>query len=154
MVLGLQLSVNMSWLETWLLVKVTGINHICFTFIVGNDIYYFVFFLIALFKLQDANKRFGTFMGALSGGRIFITRMALAKLKMALTVAIRFSAIRQQFGPKDTEEIPILEYQLQQWRLIPYLAAAYALEQFSKTIFLEFTEFQIGQMTGATSNRQ
>lgn len=52
-------------------------------------------------------------MGALSGGRIFITRMALAKLKMALTVAIRFSATRQQFGPKDTQETPVLEYQLQ-----------------------------------------
>ncbi|XP_036002093.1 peroxisomal acyl-coenzyme A oxidase 3 [Fundulus heteroclitus] len=103
---------------------------------------------------KDPSKRFGTFMGALSGGRIFITRMALGKLKMALTVAIRFSATRRQFGPKDTEEIPVLEYQLQQWRLIPYLAAAYALEQFSKSIFFKFTEFQIGQKTGATSNRQ
>uniref|UniRef100_A0A669E3G6 Acyl-coenzyme A oxidase n=1 Tax=Oreochromis niloticus TaxID=8128 RepID=A0A669E3G6_ORENI len=95
---------------------------------------------------KDPKKRFGASLGALSGGRVYITRMALINLKLALTVAIRFSAARRQFGPKDTEEIPVLEYQLQQWRLIPYLAAAYALENFTKSIFMNFVEFQIGQM--------
>ncbi|XP_042257484.1 peroxisomal acyl-coenzyme A oxidase 3 [Thunnus thynnus] len=103
---------------------------------------------------KDPNKRFGASLGALSGGRISITRMALTNLKLALTVAIRFSATRRQFGPKDTEEIPVLEYQLQQWRLIPYLAAAYALEHFSKSIFMNFVEFQIGQIMRDKSDRQ
>lgn len=103
---------------------------------------------------KDPNKRFGSSLGALSGGRVSITRMALVNLKLALTVAIRFSATRRQFGPKDTEEIPILEYQLQQWRLIPYLAAAYALEHFSKSIFMNFVEFQFGQMMRDKSDRQ
>ncbi|XP_053199785.1 peroxisomal acyl-coenzyme A oxidase 3 [Scomber japonicus] len=103
---------------------------------------------------KDPNKRFGASLGALSGGRISITRMALTSLKLALTVAIRFSATRRQFGPKDTEEIPVLEYQLQQWRLIPYLAAGYALEHFSKTIFMNFVEFQIGQIMKDKSDRQ
>lgn len=109
-----------------------------------------------------------------------IARMALVNLKLALTVAIRFSATRRQFGPKDTEEVPVLEYQtqvrsaggsqcvraactdvhltvlllLQQWRLIPYLAAAYALEHFTKSFFLNFVEFQIGQMMKDKSDRQ
>lgn len=103
---------------------------------------------------KDPNKRFGASLGALSGGRISITRMGMTNLKLALVVAIRFSATRRQFGPKDAEEIPVLEYQLQQWRLIPYLAAAYALEHFSKTIFTNFLEFQIGLMMKDKSNRQ
>lgn len=43
---------------------------------------------------------------------------------------------------------------LQQWRLIPYLAAAYALELFTKSIFMNFVEFQIGQVMRDKSDRQ
>lgn len=103
---------------------------------------------------KDPNKRFGASLGALSGGRVSITRMAVVNLKLALTVAIRFSATRRQFGPTNKGEIPVLEYQLQQWRLIPYLAAIYALDNFSKSIFMNFVEFQIGQMMGDKSDRQ
>ncbi|KAF3836719.1 hypothetical protein F7725_004183 [Dissostichus mawsoni] len=103
---------------------------------------------------KDPNKRFGESLGALSGGRVTITRMALVNLKLALTIAIRFSATRRQFGPKDTEEIPVLEYQLQQWRLIPFLAAAYALEHFTKSTFMNFVEFRIGQAMRLKDDRQ
>ncbi|RVE60242.1 hypothetical protein OJAV_G00178990 [Oryzias javanicus] len=103
---------------------------------------------------KDPNKRFGASLGALSGGRAYIGRMGVVNLKLALTIAIRFSATRRQFGPKDTEEIPVLEYQLQQWRLIPYLAAAYALEFFTKSVFMNFVEFQVGQMMKDKSDRQ
>ncbi|XP_028420165.1 peroxisomal acyl-coenzyme A oxidase 3-like [Perca flavescens] len=104
--------------------------------------------------IKDPNKRLGESLGALSVGRVYITRTALVNLKLALIIAIRFSATRKQFGPKNTEEIPVLEYQLQQWRLIPYLAVAYALEHFSKSIFMNFFEFQIGQMMREKSDRQ
>ncbi|XP_056156373.1 peroxisomal acyl-coenzyme A oxidase 3-like [Lampris incognitus] len=103
---------------------------------------------------KDPNKRFGAALGALSGGRISICRLAQDNLKLALTVAIRFSATRRQFGPRDSEEIPVLEYQLQQWRLLPFLAAAYALDHFSKSVFMNFVEFQVGQMMKDKSNRQ
>uniref|UniRef100_A0A6Q2XT03 Acyl-coenzyme A oxidase n=1 Tax=Esox lucius TaxID=8010 RepID=A0A6Q2XT03_ESOLU len=103
---------------------------------------------------KDPNKRFGASLGALSSGRVSITRMAVVNLKLALTVAIRFSATRRQFGPKEDEEIPVLEYQLQQWRLIPYLSALYALDHFSKSIFVNFVEFQLGMMTKDSSERQ
>ncbi|XP_015259807.1 PREDICTED: peroxisomal acyl-coenzyme A oxidase 3 [Cyprinodon variegatus] len=103
---------------------------------------------------KDPNKRFGASLGALSGGRVYITRMALTNLKLAVTVAIRFSATRKQFGPSEAVELPVLEYQLQQWRLIPYLAAAYALEHFTKTIFMNFVEFQMGQLMRDSSDRQ
>uniref|UniRef100_A0A3B3RMT8 Acyl-coenzyme A oxidase n=1 Tax=Paramormyrops kingsleyae TaxID=1676925 RepID=A0A3B3RMT8_9TELE len=103
---------------------------------------------------KDPSKRFGASLGALSGGRASITRMAVINLKLALTVALRFSATRRQFGPTDDQEIPVLEYQLQQWRLIPYLAAVYALDHFSKSLFKNFVEFQIGLMMKDNSERQ
>ncbi|XP_052004250.1 peroxisomal acyl-coenzyme A oxidase 3 [Xyrauchen texanus] len=103
---------------------------------------------------KDPNKRFGASLGALSGGRVGITRMALVNLKLAVTVAVRFSATRRQFGPKEDEEIPVLEYQLQQWRLIPYLAAVYALEHFTKSFTMNFVEFQIGLLMKDKSDRQ
>ncbi|ROL47911.1 Peroxisomal acyl-coenzyme A oxidase 3 [Anabarilius grahami] len=103
---------------------------------------------------QDPNKRFGASLGALSGGRVSITRMALVNLKLAMTVAVRFSATRRQFGPKEDEEIPVLEYQLQQWRLIPFLAAVYALEHFTRSFSMNFVEFQIGLLMKDKSDRQ
>ncbi|RXM36294.1 Peroxisomal acyl-coenzyme A oxidase 3 [Acipenser ruthenus] len=100
---------------------------------------------------KDPNKRFGASLGDLLGGRVPITRMGVINLKLAMTIEIRYSATRRQFGPKENEEIPVLEYQMQalmgnslvQWRLVPYLAAVLALDHFSKTLFVEF---QIGLM--------
>uniref|UniRef100_A0A671LY97 Acyl-coenzyme A oxidase n=1 Tax=Sinocyclocheilus anshuiensis TaxID=1608454 RepID=A0A671LY97_9TELE len=103
---------------------------------------------------KDPNKRFGASLGALSGGRVGITRMALVNLKLGVTVAVRFSATRRQFGPKEDEEIPVLEYQLQQWRLIPFLAAVYALEHFTRSFCMNFVEFQIGLLMKDKSDRQ
>lgn len=42
---------------------------------------------------------------------------------------------------------------LQQWRLFPYLAAAYVLEYFSQKLFLDFVEFRIAQILGDTKDR-
>ncbi|XP_053716978.1 peroxisomal acyl-coenzyme A oxidase 3 isoform X1 [Synchiropus splendidus] len=103
---------------------------------------------------KDPNKRFGASLGALSGGRVSITKMSLNNLNMGLCVAIRFSATRRQFGPTDKEEIPVLEYQLQQWRLLPYLAASYAVHHLCEFIFQSYVEFQMGQMMRDNGDRQ
>ncbi|XP_056411008.1 peroxisomal acyl-coenzyme A oxidase 3 isoform X2 [Hyla sarda] len=103
---------------------------------------------------KDPKQRLGASLGTLSSGRVSITGMAVTNLKLAITIAIRFSATRRQFGPTDKEEIPVLEYQLQQWRLIPYLAAAYALDYFSKTFFINLIELQVGIMMKDRSPRQ
>jgi len=42
----------------------------------------------------------------------------------------------------------------QQWRLIPKLAATYALAYFARTFFMNFVELQVGLMMGATAEEQ
>ncbi|GAB1597420.1 peroxisomal acyl-coenzyme A oxidase 3-like [Argonauta hians] len=101
---------------------------------------------ISPYKKKD---RLGVSLGALSNGRVAITGMGVAFLKEALTIAIRYSAARRQFGPKENEEIPILEYPLQQWRLFPYLAATYCIDHFSKYLFAALVKVHIGHMFGS-----
>lgn len=43
---------------------------------------------------------------------------------------------------------------LQQWRLLPYLAAAYALDHFSKSLFLDLMQLQQGLLGDDRSARQ
>ncbi|XP_050345374.1 peroxisomal acyl-coenzyme A oxidase 3-like [Nymphalis io] len=80
---------------------------------------------------RDPSKRFGASLGILSGGRVHITSISTNYLQKAIVIAIRYSAVRKQFGPQDAaEETPVLEYQQQQTRLLPYLATTFALRIF------------------------
>ncbi|XP_076992412.1 peroxisomal acyl-coenzyme A oxidase 3 [Tamandua tetradactyla] len=103
---------------------------------------------------KDTRQRFRTSLGSLSSGRVTIIGMSVVNLKLAVCIAVRFSATRRQFGPTDKEEIPVLEYQMQQWRLLPYLAAAYALDHFSKSLYLDMVELQQGLLQNDQSIRQ
>ncbi|XP_041457080.1 peroxisomal acyl-coenzyme A oxidase 3-like [Lytechinus variegatus] len=103
---------------------------------------------------KDPNKRFGASMGALSSGRVGITNIGLGNLKLAITIAVRYSAVRRQFGPTSEEELPVLEYQMQQWRLLPYVAAAFVLHHFSDKLFKHLVECQVSLMLGDKSERQ
>lgn len=103
---------------------------------------------------KDKKKRLGASLGALSGGRVSIVGMANANLMKAVTIAIRYSAVRRQFGPENSSiELPVLEYQLQQWRIFPYLAAAYVLLHFSTTLRKDFIEIQKSVMTKSDPDR-
>ncbi len=73
------------------------------------------------------NRRFFTMLGTLVGGRIGIPRSALSAAKSGLTIAVRYSDSRRQFGPESGSETPILNYRTQQKRLLPKVAKAYAL---------------------------
>ncbi|XP_045384226.1 peroxisomal acyl-coenzyme A oxidase 3 isoform X1 [Lemur catta] len=107
-----------------------------------------------LSPFKDVRERLGASLGSLSLGRVSIIGMSIVNLQLAVSIALRFSATRRQFGPTQEEEIPVLEYQLQQWRLLPYLAAAYALYHFSKSLFLDLVEQQQGLLGGDRSARQ
>ncbi|GIY03208.1 peroxisomal acyl-coenzyme A oxidase 3 [Caerostris darwini] len=97
---------------------------------------------------RDPNKRFGASMGTLSLARVFIINMGLSNLQKCLPISIRYSAVRRQFGPAEKEEWPVLEYQLQQWRLLPYLAATYVLHHFSSSFSRDFINFQMSVLFG------
>ncbi|XP_070572098.1 peroxisomal acyl-coenzyme A oxidase 3-like [Ptychodera flava] len=105
-------------------------------------------------EYKDPNKRFGASLGALSSGRVGITGIGVTNMKLCLPIAIRYSAVRRQFGPTETEEIPVIEYQLQQWRLVPYVAALYAVEYFFKKFMKYFVEFTVNNMVGVGGVRQ
>jgi len=77
--------------------------------------------------IASDNRRFFTMLGTLVGGRIGIPRSGLAASKSGLTIAIRYSDKRRQFGPEGGSEVPILNYRTHQRRLMPLLANAYAL---------------------------
>ncbi len=104
---------------------------------------------------KDAKKRFGVSLGTLSSGRVGLTHYGPCFMAQALTIAIRYGAIRTQFGPgKDQDEVSILEYQLHNHRLMTALATCYAWRNFSKSFFLDLAEFLMGVMTKDRSDRQ
>ncbi len=77
--------------------------------------------------IPSADRRFFTMIGTLVAGRVSVACGGVAAARVALTVAIRYATRRRQFGPADGHEVPILDYQTHQLRLMPALAAAYAL---------------------------
>jgi acyl-CoA oxidase len=72
-------------------------------------------------------KRFFTMLGTLVAGRVSVAVAALSAAKVGLSIAIRYSARRRQFGAPGEPESPIIEYRAQQHKLLPKLATAYAL---------------------------
>ncbi|XP_050305250.1 peroxisomal acyl-coenzyme A oxidase 3-like [Anthonomus grandis grandis] len=86
---------------------------------------------------SSESERFGASLLALSASRVEVIGQSETFGAWALTTAIRYSGVRKQFGPGD-QEIPVLEYQTQQYRLIPYLAAAYVYKHFTRHIHAEF----------------
>lgn len=77
-------------------------------------------------SLPTINKRFAATLGELVGGRVGLAYSSVGVLKIASTIAIRYSLLRQQFGPPKQPEVSILDYQSQQHKLMPMLASTYA----------------------------
>ncbi|SMP11965.1 Acyl-coenzyme A oxidase [Flavobacterium hercynium] len=99
--------------------------------------------------IPSDNRRFFTMLGTLVGGRIGIPRSALAAAKSGLTIAIRYSDQRRQFGPEGGLEVPILNYRMHQRRLLPHLAKTYAVHfalQYLTNRFLNKTESEMQEI--------
>ncbi|KAM8714913.1 hypothetical protein ACLKA7_002029 [Drosophila subpalustris] len=73
----------------------------------------------------EPGKALGAALESFSAGRIGIMQESANTLCSAAVIAVRYAAVRKQFGPeRQGEEMAIIEYQLHQYRIFPYLAAA------------------------------
>ncbi|MSP63225.1 MAG: acyl-CoA oxidase [Myxococcales bacterium] len=77
--------------------------------------------------IPSADRRFFTMLGTLVAGRISIAAASVSAAKVGLTIAVRWSARRRQFGPGGGAEVPLLHYLAHQRRLLVPLAATYGL---------------------------
>ena len=77
--------------------------------------------------IESVNARFFTMLGTLVRGRICVGGGAASATRKALSIATRYSLTRTQFRmPGSGAEIPLLDYQAQQRKLLPNIARAYA----------------------------
>ncbi len=67
-------------------------------------------------------------------------RRLLVNFQGSLTIAVRYGATRQQFGPANAPEIAVLDYSSQQEKLMPMLASAYAIHFTSRFLVDQFAE--------------
>ncbi|ELK14837.1 Acyl-coenzyme A oxidase-like protein [Pteropus alecto] len=77
--------------------------------------------------IEDKSARFNAILAALTPSRLAVTFQAMGAMKLGLTIAIRYSHSRRQFGPKAEEEVKIIAHQTQSLRLMPHLATTLAL---------------------------
>ncbi len=79
-------------------------------------------------RISSPAKRFFTTLSALVTGRVCIAWGSLSASKSGLTIAVRYGQKRRQFGPPGDSETRLLDYRTHQRRLLPPLAAVYALD--------------------------
>lgn len=106
-------------------------------------------------SFSDPGRILGAALENLSTGRVGIMQESSVNLICAVTIAIRYSAIRKQFGPNGDggntkNEWSLIEYQLHRWRLFPYMAAAAVLRTFVKS----FTESYLTAVELSTTSKE
>lgn len=79
-------------------------------------------------SIKNKDKRLGLMLVGLIRGRSAVVIGSEQNMRSCLTIALRFGALRKQFGNSDGVEIPILDYELHRYRLIPHLAKMFAIK--------------------------
>jgi acyl-CoA oxidase len=78
--------------------------------------------------IDNETRRFFTMLGTLVQGRVSVSGAAVSAAKTALTIAVRYGAVRRQFKAPDADrEVVLLDFRQHQRRLLPLLARTYAL---------------------------
>ncbi|PVU92877.1 hypothetical protein BB561_003565 [Smittium simulii] len=60
------------------------------------------------------------------------------QLAKGITIAVRYTSVRRQFGESGQPETPVLDYSIVQYRVIPLLAKTYAMIGMSQEFFSEY----------------
>ncbi|PVU98917.1 hypothetical protein BB560_001601 [Smittium megazygosporum] len=76
-------------------------------------------------------------------GTMVLIRASIAsnmgkQLAKAVTVAVRYTSVRRQFGEPGKPETPVLDYAIVQYRVIPLLAKTYAMIGMSHEFFAQY----------------
>ena len=93
-------------------------------------------------SIKNNEKRTGIMLGGLLRGRIACVYSSETTLRKALTIALRFGAVRKQFGEQDKPERSVLTYQSYRFRLMPILAHLFAIragQQFIHPLYGKIT---------------
>ena len=105
--------------------------------------------------IKNENARFAQTLSALSGGRVGIGFNAIMHSRLALIIAVRYSDSRRQFAnppprakkgealapaPAEDRENPVLDYQLQQHRLLLPLAYNLTFGLFGRWLWTTYIE--------------
>jgi len=86
--------------------------------------------------------------------RAYIIHSSSEALAMACTIAIRYSAVRRQgynADSQDKKEFQVLDYRQQQYRLLPLLAASYAIFFTGKHVLNRLKNIENQLVSGATT---
>ncbi|CAI2351744.1 unnamed protein product [Caenorhabditis sp. 36 PRJEB53466] len=104
-------------------------------------------------SFKSVSEKQSVSLGTLSVGRLGIIAKGMMACTFASTISIRYSVARRQFGPEKgaENEIPVLEYPLQQYRTFPYLSAAICIRIFQKIFLERFTEYMMRVLMGEKS---
>jgi acyl-CoA oxidase len=89
--------------------------------------------------IKNKDKRFGLMLAGLHRGRMGVLIQSQTNLQNSLTIALRYAAIRKQFGT-DGEERRILDYPLHRHRLMPHLANCIAMGTLADWTMLSYRE--------------
>ncbi|KAK9890917.1 hypothetical protein WA026_012259 [Henosepilachna vigintioctopunctata] len=82
-------------------------------------------------SFSEPGKILGAALENLSLARVGIMQGSVNYLINAVTIAIRYGAVRKQFSDNGNDtEFSIIEYPLHQWRLFPHVASAVVLKVF------------------------
>ncbi|MEO5509184.1 MAG: acyl-CoA dehydrogenase [Longimicrobiales bacterium] len=90
--------------------------------------------------ITNPSRCFFTTIGTLVAGRISIASASVNAAKSGLTIAVRYTDQRRQFGAEGAPEQSVLDYLALQRRIIPALAATVAFDTAMKDLVRRFSE--------------